>query len=201
LLAPQLIYQGTTERCHLKYRLPPEFLVDHTSSHWSDAELMIRYVKAILILYFVNKCIELCLPESQVAIAIFDVNASHRFNDKLHSILKDNLIEFVYISACCTSELQPLDADGGPNGKLKRLLKNEFSLWYSEELMDKLELGSERIISKPNLNVSFLKPMHALWFEKSFAELKKSSHISCWQQTGILQKIHEVRNEIVVGID
>jgi len=119
LLAPQLIYQGTTERCNLKYRLPPEFLVDHTSSHWSDAESMIRYVNAILILYFVNKRIELCLPESQVAIAIFDVNASYRFNDRLHSILKDNLIELIYIPACWTSELQPLDADGGPNGKLK----------------------------------------------------------------------------------
>ncbi len=55
--------------------------------------------------------------------------------------------------------------------------------------MDKLELGSEPIISKPNLNVSFLKPMHAFWFKKSLAELKELSHISCWQQTGILQKV------------
>jgi hypothetical protein len=92
---------------------------------------MIRYVKAILLPYFINKRIELGLPETQLAIAIFDVHASHRFNEQLHSILNENLIEFVYVPACCTSELQPLDADGGPNFQLKRMLKKRvFSLVY-----------------------------------------------------------------------
>jgi hypothetical protein len=42
LLYPQLIYQGTTERCHPKYQFPAEYHIDHTSSHWSDSGSMIR---------------------------------------------------------------------------------------------------------------------------------------------------------------
>src|SRR4051812_15708987 len=107
------------------------------------------------------------LDENQMAIAIFDVHASHRFNESLHAISKENFIEFVYVPACCTSELQPLDSDGGPNFQLKKLLKHEFSLWYSEQLLSSFQL-SETEAPNISLNISIMKPLNAMWFEKSF---------------------------------
>jgi hypothetical protein len=131
LLLPQLIYQGKTNQCYTNYELPDDYLVDHTPSHWSDRDSIVRYAKNILLPYLINKRIDLDLPENQIAIAIFDVHASHRYKDELHDILNLNHIQFVYVPACCTSELQPLDADGGQNFQLKQLLKHEFSMWYS----------------------------------------------------------------------
>jgi hypothetical protein len=115
MLSPQLIYQGKTDNCHAKYKFPFDYSIDHTPSHWSDSESMIRYLKAILLPYIIRKRFELSLFENQTAIAIFDVHTSHRYNAELHSILRENFVEFIYVPACCTSELQPLDADGGRN--------------------------------------------------------------------------------------
>jgi hypothetical protein len=66
--------------------------------------------------------------------------SSESFHQRIFStftVLKLNHIQFVYVPACCTSELQPLDADGGQNFRLKQLLKHEFSMWYSNVVMKK----------------------------------------------------------------
>jgi hypothetical protein len=193
LLPLQLIYQGKTNQCYPNYELPDDYLVDHTPSHWSDRDSIVRYAKNILLPYFINKRIDLDLPENQVAIVIFDVHASHRYNDELHDILKLNHIQFVYVPACCTSELQPLDADGSPNFRLKQLLKHELSMWYSNVVMKKIDNDIEQKISK--FNASLIKPLHVRWFVKSFELLKNDNHRSCWQQTGISQKIEAIRNQ------
>jgi len=169
--------------------------------------LMIRYSKAILLPYIIRKRFELGLFDNQTAIAIFDVHTSHRYNTELHSILRQNFVEFIYVPACCTSELQPLDADGGPNYQLKSLLKNEFSMWYTTELLKQIQIEStanapststtsnlvtDSPSSKFTLNASKLKSLHALWFHKCFEELKKPQFYVVLDENGNHAK--DIRN-------
>uniref|UniRef100_A0A914V153 Uncharacterized protein n=1 Tax=Plectus sambesii TaxID=2011161 RepID=A0A914V153_9BILA len=148
-----------------------------------------------------KKRLELEMSETQLAIVIFDTYRAQRYNDELHKLLKDNFIEFVYVPASCTSELQPLDADGGPNFMFKKLLKHQFSMWYSEQLLEKLQLnGDTQNVSIP-LSLTMLKPLHAMWMESAFKEMSKCDLIHCWSNTGISQMINAIRNETSVMID
>ena len=65
----------------------------------------------------------------------------------------------MFVPACCTSELQPLDLS--VNSKLKALMKNSFSRWYAGEISD--ALGENQSLSeiKVDLRASIIKPCHA----------------------------------------
>ena len=52
LLPFQLIYKGTTDRCHPSYKFPKDWNVTHSQNHWSTSETMIEYAKSVLIPYF-----------------------------------------------------------------------------------------------------------------------------------------------------
>ena len=47
----QLIYQGTTARCHPHYESPPHWDVTHSKKHWSNEETMNHYIDNIIVLY------------------------------------------------------------------------------------------------------------------------------------------------------
>ena len=46
-----------------------------------------------------------------------------------------------------------------------------------------------------------LKSLHAMWVESAFNEMSKSDLSQCGSNTGILQMIDSIRNEIEVVID
>jgi hypothetical protein len=194
LLPPQLIYAGRTDKCHPKFQFPDEWEIDHTESHWSTAASMVRYAQRVLIPYVCAQRLMLNLSETQVAVVIFDTYNAQRHNDELHKLLKDNFIEFIYVPAACTGELQPLDADGGPNYLFKRLLKQEFSMWYSAQLMESLQLNNSSSTVSIPLSLTVLKPLHALWMVSAFNAMKRSDLRQCWSNTGILQVIEAIRN-------
>ena len=53
-LAPQLIYQGKTERCHPRLdgsSLPDEWDIWHLANHWSNEETMKRYITKVIVPY------------------------------------------------------------------------------------------------------------------------------------------------------
>ena len=53
-LAPQLIYQGKTERCHPRLdgsSLPDRWDIWHSANHWSNEETMKRYITKVIVPY------------------------------------------------------------------------------------------------------------------------------------------------------
>ena len=51
LLAPQVIYQGKSERCHPNIKFPESWNITHSESHWSNEDTMLEFVDKIIIPY------------------------------------------------------------------------------------------------------------------------------------------------------
>lgn len=194
LLPPQLLYAGKTDKCHPSTKFPAGWDVWHSDSHWSTAETMRRYCVQVLVPYVRAMRQTLSLPDSQMAIALFDVYRAHQDNAFLQLLHEEHIVP-IFIPASCTGELQPLDLS--VNGEFKRLMKSCFSEWYSTEVNDQLSQGpsstelpeSERLARiKVNLNISALKPLHGQWLTSSLAALatKHELLIEGFRQAGLL---------------
>ena len=67
----QVIYQGTTHRCHPKYQFPDSWNVTHTASHWSTKGTRIHYKGKVLSVYFCMERQDLGLSEKHRALLMF----------------------------------------------------------------------------------------------------------------------------------
>jgi hypothetical protein len=170
LLTPQLIYAGKTERCLPKCDFPDLWDVTFTESHWSNEESMLRYVDKIIIPYVNSVRDGLPLVKSsQQAVAIFDVYRAHQSPSVLKK-LKDNGITPLFVPACCTDRLQPLDV--AVNYDYKEALKARFHEWYTQQVIDTLNSGDECTRTPVDLKTSTLKPIHAKWIVSAHAQME-----------------------------
>lgn len=188
LIAPQLIYQGKSDACHPKYKFPKDWDITHTETHWSTAETTIRYIENILVPYFDEVRESMDLPLRQQALCILDVYRAHRVEEVL-DLFKKHCINVVFVPACCTSELQPLDVSG--NAPFKDALKAKFTSWYAQQVTAGLSSGKQVKDIKINLQLSTLKPLHASWLLHAFDQTARGKEILeiGWRKTGIQQAI------------
>ena len=107
-LPGQVIYQGTTNRCHPKYEFPGSWNITHTASHWSTENTTLEYIKTVLGSYFCMKRKELGLSEKHQGLLIVDVFRAHR-TDAVRKALEDENVYVLYVLTCYTDNLQPLD--------------------------------------------------------------------------------------------
>ena len=126
LLHPQVIYQGETAGCHAKVHVtfPSSWNITHSDHHWSTESTMLEFLNCVIVPYVNSTRVNFELPENQVALAIFDVFAAHQCPSVLKK-LSDNHIHQIFVPACCTSDLQPLDLS--INSEFKALMKGSFS--------------------------------------------------------------------------
>ena len=61
----------------------------------------------------------------------------------VREFLKENNILLEKVPANLTYLFQPLDVQGGPNGYVKRYMKNKFTLWYADQVTHALEEGKD----------------------------------------------------------
>ena len=47
----QLIYGGKTDRCHPSFSFPSDWVISHSSNHWSNESTMLEYIHGVIILY------------------------------------------------------------------------------------------------------------------------------------------------------
>ena len=69
-LPVQLVYKGKTSRCHPNFDFPAGWHVTHSASHWSMEDVMLQYIKEIIVPY-VESLREL-LGENRAAVVIMD---------------------------------------------------------------------------------------------------------------------------------
>ncbi len=192
LIPPQLIYQGTSTRCHPQYNFPKDWNITHSSSHWSTDDTMEEYVDKVLVPYFDNVREELDLPVRRKALAVFDMYSVHR-TDEFKQKLRDNHIEYQFVPGGCTPKLQPLDVCG--NKMFKDGLKKDFNCHYSTEIAKELKAGKKASEISPDLKLSTLKPLNARWVLSSWDQLRKAkAHLaSGWKDSGITDAIAAAR--------
>ena len=130
-LPPQVLYQGTTEKCHPVYQFPDNWDIWHSSSHWSTQDTVEWFVDKVIVPYVQTQRDSLGLPETQKALLTFDVFAAHRVESVL-SKLEENNVLVIFIPLNCTDMLQPLDIS--VNKPLKAEIKRCFVNWYSDEV-------------------------------------------------------------------
>ena len=77
LLPPQLLYEGTTTRCHPKFIFPTGWDVWHLSTHWSTPLTIVRYIQNVLLPYFDVKRKRFSLHRDHPALVILDIYKAH----------------------------------------------------------------------------------------------------------------------------
>jgi hypothetical protein len=187
LLPPQLLYAGKTAECHPKGILfPAQWDVNHTESHWSNERSLRDYVNTVLVPYFEHKKKKLGLPPTQKSLLIWDVYAPHR-SQPTRDFLASNNICLVFVPACCTSELQPLDLT--VNSVFKAKQRENFRHWYAQEVKKQLDKGVPVESMSINMPLSVVKPQHARWLISSceFLKDKRELIVAGFQKAGILE--------------
>ena len=187
LLPPQVIYAGTTERCHPTFNFPPGWHITHTKNHWSNESTTLELIEKVLVPYFSTQRTQHGLPEDHHGLVILDVFAAHR-TAPVRQAMEDAHINLVYVPAGCTGLLQPLDVSG--NGTFKDSLEAEFAEWYAAQIRQQITDG---VVSRVNMQLSFLKPKHANWLVQAFSKLqaRRDMSINGWRQAGILEVLPE----------
>ena len=101
MLPPQIIYQGTTNRCHPNVVLPPDWDITHSSTHWSNSDTMQRYLDSIIFPYVKTTQERLGLGTEAKPLLLFDVFRAHR-TEEVRNKIKESGALSVYIPARCT---------------------------------------------------------------------------------------------------
>ncbi|ELU06484.1 hypothetical protein CAPTEDRAFT_191083, partial [Capitella teleta] len=112
---------------------------------------------------------------------------AHRV-DSVQQLLASNNIRVIFVSACCTGDLQPLDLSG--NGDFKASLKECFIAWFADHLAAALDNG---ISTQPDLRLSTLKPLHGQWVVRAWEALRDKPNVLIhgWEEAGIKRALNE----------
>ena len=192
MLPPQIIYQGTTERCHPNTNFPRDWDVWHSASHWSTSATMVRYIERIIVPY-VRRTQER-LNTNARPLLIFDVFAAHRTEDVRRAITEEGGL-CVFIPPSCTGEMQPLDAT--VNAKYKQVMRNQFQMWFAEKVSSMVQegLGADDIAARTDLRTATIKPIHAQWLIRTQEIISNEVEVmkEGFRKTGIVQAVYDAR--------
>ena len=109
----------------------------YSENHWANTCTQMDYVNNI-ILPFIRKIKRTQnLPKDQKSLCIFDMFRAQMGEDFLDLLAEKN-IKVVFVPACCTDRLQPLDVS--VQKAVKKHLRKSFEEWYSNQIVNQLKL-------------------------------------------------------------
>ena len=131
----QLIHGGKTTQSIPKVAFPKNFSLSANSSHYSNSEELLKFLKEIVIPDVDNERCQLKLPKEQKALMVMDVFTCQMTEDVVKQY-EDNNIFIVNVPNNITKYYQPLDVT--VNGHCKKFLKRKFTQWYWAEVTRQL---------------------------------------------------------------
>jgi len=155
----QLIYKGTTNRCHPRYKFPVDWHITHTKKHWSTEATMIQYIQRIIVPY-VNANRE---SSDQAAVVILD-NFKGQVTPAVTRLLEENNIHECLLPPNTTDKLQPMDLT--VNKPAKDFLTEKFQEWYSNQIWQQLDPSldiEEQQLQPVDLSLPALRELGAKW--------------------------------------
>ena len=181
-LPVQLIYQGTTLKCHPNsLPFPDDWHITHTAKHWANEQTTMEYIEKIIIPYVIQKRKDLKLDDSHSALIIFDVFKGQCTDDVL-KLLEENNIQCVIVPSNCTDRLQPLDLT--VNKSFKTFMQTKFQEWYGDAIYEQLQKG---LTEDVDLRMGVMKPISARWLIQCFEYLVSHPELAIhgFEQAGI----------------
>ena len=192
ILPPQLIYGGKTAICHPQISFPHNWVISHSSNHWSNEETMLQHIRDVIVPFVDSTRQRLELPEDQPALAIFD-HFKGQLTEAITTELEENFIHSVIIPPNCTGELQPMDIY--VNKVVKSLLRSKFSEWYSDELTEIFINGDD---DEPvDISSARMKCIGGRWLMEVIEHLQDNPHIvvNGFKHAGIHQALGILADE------
>ena len=110
---------------------------------------MTRYLQKVIIPFASHKRIQLGLPQTQAALALFDCFKGQN-TSLIEDILEKHNIVSVIVPANCTDKLQPIDLS--INKPVKDGMKACFQSWYASEIQKQLERNAVMQEAKVDLS-------------------------------------------------
>ena len=186
----QLIYQGTTDRCHPNYDFPKSFHVTHTKYHWANEQTSLDLLNKILLPYVNKTREELGLDKDFPWLLISDVFKG-QWTEAVKSIVSQSRGKMVPVPNNWTSYFQPLDIS--VNKPCKDFLRNEAQTWYSDQIVEQTKAGKLPHEIKVGTQLSVVKPLHAKWVTKFYDYIRSRPEIVCngWRKSKITEYINK----------
>ena len=128
-LPMQLIYQGKTNRCHPVFDFLKDWDVTHSPKHWSTENMMLGYIKEIIVPYVDSTRDFLGQDSTQSALVIIN-NFKGQVTESVNLLLEANNIH-----VCL---LPPNTTDLPVNKPVKDFLRKKFESWYADEVAKQL---------------------------------------------------------------
>ena len=114
---------------------------------------------------------ELGLPKDQKSLLIYDVfkgQTTKRYTD----FLLENDPVHVYVPANLSHKFQPLNIK--INGVAKGFLKDQFQIWYTDEMQKQMDNGRGIYEVDVDARLSRMKPIHGRWVIGYYDKLRNS---------------------------
>ena len=132
---------------HRRFKFPSDWDITHSPKHWSNEEMMLQYIKAIIIAYVEKQKDNLGGDKS--ALVIMD-DFKGQITPRVNAILEENSIHICLLPANTTDLLQPMDLS--VNKPVKDFLRRKFKDWYLSQIAEQLD--QEPDIEAANLEMA-----------------------------------------------
>ena len=191
-LAPQLIFQGKTQRCHPPVAFPKGWDIWHSENHWSNEDTMQRYIEQIIIPFIDQKRQDLSLDKSHTALVLFDCFRG-QITATIESLLQQNNIVAVRIPPNCTDKLQPMDVS--INKPMKDGMRTRFQTWYASEVQKQLkDVPVDQV--KVGVTAAAIKPLSVNWIISTWQEIENRPDLAIngFWAAGIMSAVESIRD-------
>lgn len=167
---PQIIYKGTTNRCHPHFQFPSDWHITHTKKHWSTEASTLDYIDNIY--PYVQSQWE-NFEECPAALVIMD-NFKGQITPAVYRLLESYNIHTVLLPPNTTDRLQPMDLT--VNKPAKEFLRKKFQHWYSDKITAQLQgnASSEEELAPVDLSLAVMKELSARWLVEMAEYLSES---------------------------
>ena len=164
----QLIYKGTTDRCHPDRNLfPPDWCITHSPNHWSTKATKLQYLIEIILEYVKGARERLSLARGDdYALVIFDYQTTNTRNPDFIAQLTQNRILWAIVPSGMTDTCQPMDQI--VNRKIKSELKKKFTDYYASLLTKWLDEGNDATDFEFDSSWTALKRRHSMWLVSTY---------------------------------
>ena len=191
-LPMQIIYGGKTKQSLPRgVKFPSSFSLSCNPKHYSNEKEALKHLDEIIIPYIEEERERLDLPD-QVALLIMDVFKG-QMTDPVFAKLDENDTKLKKVPANFTYLYQPLDAQGSVNVFSKMFMKKRFTQWYSNQVIQQIDMGKDISSIDIKFRLTTMKPLHAKWLIELYNYLTspegKEICMKGWMVTGIYDAV------------
>jgi len=156
--------------------------VTNSANHWANQSTMKELFHVIIGPYLKAQKQELGLPADQVCVVLLDCWSVHR-SVEFREFIKTEFpyIRLLYIPACCTGKLQPLDL--AVNKAIKAYVRNAAHKHLTGLYMDNREVPDYKLPT----SMKFLKLHIAGWLHAAMGEVKTSTIVNGFKAAGLMR--------------